>query len=235
MRISRRLAVPILAVVALAGLAGGGLFLRRSLLTLPRSARVVDFIRDPGAHAAWMLPGGQRCPGAPFQMPARGFIGYLWDDSFQLFQRHTGLDIFGGTQPGETPVYAAADGYLTRLPEWKSSLILRLDDPLQPGRTIWTYYTHMAGAQGNSLIDPAFPPGTSEVFVRAGSLLGRMGDYSGDPAAPVGVHLHFSVVLAEAPGKFRDERQIGNTLDPSPYFGMQLNANRNPIFPPRCP
>ena len=48
-------------------------------------------------------------------MPTDGFIGYLWDDSFRPGHRHQGIDIFGGGQPGDTPVYAAADGYLTRL------------------------------------------------------------------------------------------------------------------------
>jgi murein DD-endopeptidase MepM/ murein hydrolase activator NlpD len=238
MRISRRFAVSLCVVFALAGLAvlaGGWLVLRRFIQTAPRSRRVVDFIQNSSAHADWMIPAGQRCPGAPFQMPTSGFIGYVWDDSFQPFQRHSGLDIFGGVRPGDTPVYAASDGYLTRQPDWKSSVIVRLaQDPLQPGRAIWTYYTHMADPQGNSFIDPAFPPGTSQVFVKAGTLLGHMGNYSGTPSSPVGVHLHFSIVLEDSQGKFRDERAIANTLDPSPYFGMNLNANQSPLSPPRC-
>jgi peptidoglycan LD-endopeptidase LytH len=62
-----------------------------------------------------------------------------------------------------------------------------------------------------------------------------MGNFSGTPGNPVGVHLHFSVVKDDGKGKFRDERSIENTLDPSPYLGMALNANLNPPFPPRCP
>ena len=43
------------------------------------------------------------------------------------------------------PVYSASDGFLTRQADWKSSLIIRVpDDPLQPGRQIWIYYTHIA-------------------------------------------------------------------------------------------
>ena len=226
MRINPRWVIAIITALVLVGLAGGWLLFRRTLQTLPRSAKVSAWVRGDPARAAWLLPSGLRCPGAPFQMPVEGFIGYLWDDSFQLFQRHTGLDIFGPRPPGETPVYAAYDGFLTRLPEWKSSLIVRIpSDPLQPGRQIWTYYTHMANPRGDSFIAPAFPPGTSEVFVKAGMLLGRMGNFSGTPGAPVGVHLHFSIVKDDGKGQFRDERLIGNTLDPSPYFGMQLNAN----------
>jgi hypothetical protein len=126
---------------------------------------------------------------------------------------------------GVAPVFAAYDGYLTRLPEWKSSLILRVpSDPLQPGRQIWLYYTHMADPQGNSLIDGVFSAGTVEAFVAAGTRLGWQGNFSGTPGAPVGVHLHFSIVKDDGRGRFLDERRIENTLDPSPYFGMRLSA-----------
>jgi len=236
MHFHKRWILPTLAALALVGLAGGWLLFRRTLQSAPRNARVAAWFRGDPQRSGWVLPAGQRCAAAPFQMPVDGFIGYIWDDSFRPFHRHSGLDIFGLGQPGEIPVYAAADGYLTRLPDWKSSLIVRIpSDPLQPGRQIWTYYTHMASPQGESFIDAAFPPGMSEVPVKAGTLLGRMGNFSGTPDAPVGVHLHFSVVLDDGKGKFRDERAIENTLDPSPYFGMPLNANTNPPFPPKCP
>jgi hypothetical protein len=216
----------VLVVCALAAMAAGGLLFRRSLRTLPRDRRVIDWIRDPSEHTAWSLPAGTRCPGVPFQLPTSGFIGYLWDDSFRPGHRHSGVDIFGGTQPGVVSVFATADGYLTRLAEWKSSLILRIpSDPLQPDRQIWAYYTHMAGPSGDSLIEAAFPAGTSEVKVAAGTLLGYQGNFSGTPGVPVGVHLHFSIVRDDGKGKFLDERNISNTLDPSPYLGMALNAN----------
>jgi hypothetical protein len=225
----------IVIVLALAALAAGGLFLRRSLRSTPRHPRVMDFIRNPDRHADWVIPAGTVCPDAPFQFPTDGFIGYLWDDSFRPLHRHSGLDIFGGSQPGATPVYAAYAGYLTRLPDWKSSLIQRVSsDPLQPERQIWLYYTHLADPQGNALIDEAFPPGTSEVFIPAGTLLGQQGNFSGTPGSPTGVHLHFSIVRDDGAGKFLNESRIENTIDPSLYFGMHLNANE-PIDPiPGC-
>jgi hypothetical protein len=120
-----------------------------------RGERLTQFLNNPSDHADWMVKAGQRCWQAPFTVPTDGYIGFIWDDSFRPGHRHSGIDVFGGGQPGETPVYAAADGYLTRLPEWKSSLIIRIpDDPLQPGRTIWTYYTHIAQPDGTSLILP---------------------------------------------------------------------------------
>lgn len=197
--------------------------------SLRRSARVLEWIRDPASHPDWRLRAGSRCaPDAPFIFPTDGFVGYLYDDSFHFGHRHQGIDIFGGGLPGEIPVVAAYAGYLTRLPEWKSSLIVRVpQDPLQPGRQIWLYYTHLAKADGSSLIAPDFPPGTHEQYVQAGTFLGYQGNYSGNPARPVGVHLHFSIVLDDGEGHFHNELDIRNTLDPSPYFGLELNARRN--------
>lgn len=231
-----RVVVPMVAAMLPLGLAGGWLLVRRTLATLPRSARLGQFLRDPSGRSEWYVEAGARCGSAHFQVPVHGYIGFLWGDSFRPFHRHTGLDIFGGKAPGETPVYAVYDGYLSRPLDWKSSLIVRIpSDPLYPGRQIWTYYTHMAGPEGISLIDAAFPPGSREVLIKAGMLLGQMGNFSGTPGQPTGVHLHLSIVMDNGVGGYRDERQIENTLDPSPYFGITLNANLNPSMPAVCP
>lgn len=218
--------------IVLAGIAlGGGYFLYRTLSpTTGRSASVLEWIRHPEDHPEWAAHAGTRCaPDAPFVMPTDGLIGYLWDDSFRPGHRHTGLDIFGGAEAGVTPVVAAYPGYLWRLPEWKSAVIVRVPrDPLQPGRQIWLYYTHMAGPDGNSFISSEFPPGTTEKFIEAGTFLGYQGNYTGDSANPSGVHLHFSIVLSDEDGKFLNELEIENTLDPSPYFGIPLNGKTAP-------
>jgi murein DD-endopeptidase MepM/ murein hydrolase activator NlpD len=169
-------------------------------------------------------------------MPTDGYIGFLWDDSFRPGHRHSGLDIFGGTENGITPIFAAYDGYLTRQADWKSTVIIRIpSDPLQPDRQIWTYYTHMADEQGNDFISDDFPPGTSDVFVEAGTLLGYQGNFSGTPGSPTGVHLHFSIVKDDGNGQYLNETIIENTLDPSPYFNIDLNAKSNPPEIPLCP
>jgi peptidoglycan LD-endopeptidase LytH len=168
------------------------------------------------------------CPGAPFILPSDGFIGLLWNDPaapYTVLATHTGIDIFGDGAPATVPVHAAADGWLTRLSEWLSTVIIRHDDPLQPGRTIWTYYTHMASRDGTqSFVAPAFPAGTSERPVKQGELLGYQGEYAGVGRAAIGLHIHFSIVLSDEAGFFRNETQIGNTLDPSPYLGMRVNV-----------
>jgi murein DD-endopeptidase MepM/ murein hydrolase activator NlpD len=193
------------------------------------------WLRDPSAHPEWSLQAGQRCGQVPFSLPTSGYAGFLWDDSFRPGHRHQGIDIFGGGEVGVTPVVAAYPGYLSRLPDWKSTVIIRIpDDPLQPGRQIWTYYTHMADKQGSSLVAAEYPPGTADVFVEAGTLLGYQGNYSGTPGNPTGVHLHFSVVLDDGSGRFRNELEIDNTLDPSPYLGLPLNAKENEATIPVC-
>jgi hypothetical protein len=194
-----------------------------------RSRRLGEWLNDPSAHADWALQPGKNCGSAPFLMPTGGYVGFIWGDSFRPGNRHQGIDIFGGDAPGKTPVVAAYGGYLTRLPDWKSTVIIRIPvDPLNPARQIWTYYTHMADESGAAYISLEFPPGTSEMRVEAGTVLGYQGDYSGDPVNPVGVHLHFSIVQDNGQGSFRNELKIENTLDPSPYLGLSLNAGQNP-------
>jgi murein DD-endopeptidase MepM/ murein hydrolase activator NlpD len=228
----------LLWVIAAGALIGVGIYVYRSLR--PASSRAALFwtwINDPSANPDWAVRAGTRCaPEAPFVMPTDGLIGFLWDDSFRPGHRHSGLDIFGGADVGITPVVAAYPGYLTRLPDWVSAVIVRIpQDPLDPGRQIWLYYTHMADPYGNTFISAEFPPGTSEVYIEAGTLLGYQGNYTGDPANPSGVHLHFSVVKDDGRGQFLNELEIRNTLDPSPYFGIDLNAGTAPDTPRICP
>jgi murein DD-endopeptidase MepM/ murein hydrolase activator NlpD len=200
-----------------------------------RSGQVMTWIRDPSSHPEWALIGSQRCNDAPFIIPTTGFFGFLWDDTFRPGHHHQGIDIFGGEEPGITPVFAAYSGYLTRLPDWKSSVIIRIpSDPLHPSRQIWTYYTHMANKGGESYILPDFPMGTTELLIEEGTLLGYQGNYSGDPNNPTGIHLHFSIVKNDADGGFLNELKIQNTIDPSPYLGMSLNARMNPGEIPKC-
>lgn len=213
----------IVLAVGVIGLAGFYLLGRTYLGG--RNKMVFNFLRNPGHYPEYEVEALTRCGDAPFLLPSKGFIGYLWNDSFKLLKKHQGIDIFAGIEAGKTPVYSPYDGFLTREEGWRSSLILRIpQDPLDPSRQIWLYMTHLADADGNSYIDSAFPPGTQDKPVYADDLLGFQGDYSGDPARPVGVHLHFSIVKDDGSGNYLNELDIANTLDPSPYFGFNLNA-----------
>jgi hypothetical protein len=228
----RYVLIPILLVALLtAGLYLYFTYRRGSVRTL----QVFDWFRDPASRPELMLRAGTRCGEAPFIFPTDGLVGFLWDDSFRPGRRHQGIDIFAGTGIGTTRVIAAYPGYLTRLADWKSSVIVRVPrDPLAPGRQIWVYYTHMADEQGNSFISEEFPPGTAEKSIEGGAFIGYQGDYSGDPTNPVGVHLHVSIVKDDGFGRFLNELDIQNTYDPSPYFGLPLNANENTDQIPVC-
>lgn len=233
---NRRTPWLVLAALLLVIILGGIYFFSQGYsINLARTRNVLAWLRNPGAYSAWQVEAGQRCGTAPFLVPTSGFVGFLWDDSFRIGHRHQGIDIFGGEGVDVTPVIAAYSGYLTRQPDWRSSLIIRIpQDPLQPERQIWTYYTHLADEQGNSFISDEFPTGTFERYVETGTLLGYQGNYSGDPGNPVGVHLHFSIVQDDGQGNFLNELKIENTLDPSPYLGMQLNAGQNRGEIPLC-
>jgi len=223
------------SVVVVLAIVGGYLIYRHYAPSISRSARVLAWLTNPVDRPKWSIRAGERCGDAPFIFPTDGWVGYLWDDSFRVGHRHQGIDIFGGAGMNEIPVIAVYSGYLSRLPDWKSTVIIRIPkDPLNPGRQIWTYYTHMADEDGNSFISPEFPPGTTEVYVEAGTLLGYQGNYSGDPFNPTGVHLHFSIVKDDGQGSFRNELDIRNTLDPTPYLGLPLNAKLNTADIPVC-
>ena len=138
----------------------------------PNAARLLAFrawINNPASHPDWKLSAGSQCGSAPFLFPTDGFVGFLWGDRMSLNHTHQGIDIFAGTDIGITKVISAYPGYLTRLPDWKSAVIVRVpSDPLNPGTQIWLYYTHMADPYGNSFISEEFPAGTSEKYIKAG-------------------------------------------------------------------
>lgn len=204
----------------------------------PNAVRVNKFyqwMRDPASHPHWKLVAGTQCGAAPFLFPSDGFAGFLWGDPFGFRKTHQGVDVFAGTDAGITPVVAAYPGYLTRQADWKSAVIVRVpSDPLHPGQQIWLYYTHMADPFGNSFISEEFPAGTYEKLIEAGTFLGYQGNYSGDPDNPVGVHLHFSIVEDDGNGEFKNELDIDNTIDPSPYLGLPLNGYENRDRVPLC-
>ena len=227
----------LVGIIVFGLLVGLGIYIFRTYRgSVARSPYVQAFIKKPAENQEFVIKAGTRCGNAPFVFPTTGMVGYLWDDSFQIGHRHQGIDIFAGTDVNVTPVFSAYAGYITRLPEWKSTVIERIpDDPLNPGHQIWLYYTHMADPNGDSFVSTDFPPGTSEKYIEAGTMLGRQGDYSGDANNPVGVHLHFSIVRDDGLGHFKNELDINNTLDPSAYLGLALNANANPDKIPTCP
>ena len=145
---------------------------------------------------------------------------------------HSGYDIFSPAfQDNVTPIFAAYDGYLTRESTWRSSVIIRHPDfdrleEVLGDEQIWTYYTHMASADGaTEYVSPDFPRGTHEKFVEEGTLLGYQGTWSGRPNDPVGLHLHFSIVSTLDGGGYANETIIANTFDPGPFLGAAIGED----------
>ncbi len=212
----------------------------RVIFRRPPNEALLRWFREPSSRATLGTSFTAPCPGYPFLTPSSGLVGGLpWNAAYapyNLFTPHPGIDIFGDGPEGTVPVYAAYDGLLTREEGWKSAVIIRHEDPLQAGRIIWTYYAHMASADGTrSYIVDRFPPGTVGAPVRQGELIGYQGSYNGGPgAAPIGIHLHFSIVRSDAAGHYLNEAVFANTLDPTPYLGLKLNNPQSADFPLRC-
>jgi len=211
-----------------------------SVIHRPSNSAIDRWFSDSSSRAELVSSFEAPCPGYPFLVPSSGFVGGLpWNAAYgpyTIFNPHGGIDIFGQGPVGTVPVRAAYDGFLTRESDWTSAVIIRHDDPLNPGQTIWTYYTHMANLAGSeSYILPEFPRGTFDAPVRQGDVIGYQGIYNGGADAPgIAMHVHFSVVRSGPDGSYRNEAVFENTLDPTPYLGLSLNDPAGSEYPLRC-
>lgn len=168
----------------------------------------------------------EACPGAPWRLPTRGDFGVWWISKRLVFM--------GEGYENTAPVYAVADGLLTRRSDWDGSVAIQHDDPLRPGEKVWSFYGDMAGdGDGGSFVVTDFPPGSEGAPVRKGQLLGYQGQRVGVDGGRIWLHLHFAVVPALEDGSFPDEMMervikgeplprrmaLEFPLDPSPYLG----------------
>jgi hypothetical protein len=162
----------------------------------------------------------QVCPNSSWKLPTSALLGIAW--------REDGIDFFGGGSGKSVPVYSVADGLLTRPADSSNIVVIQHDDPLRPGEKVWTIYADMIGASGiDSYIDEQFPPGSTDIPVVRGQLLGYQGDWGGRPYWPVWPHLYFTVVQAEKDGSFPEVLLKENTLDASAYLGILVDLNRS--------
>lgn len=156
------------------------------------------------------------CPGADWQLPSDGSRGVKWNAG--------GLDFFGQGQEGKIPVYAVADGWLTRQTDWVDQVVIQHADPLNPGGKIWSSYSGLGAANGTeTFIAPDFPPGTENLPVKAGQLLGYQGTWSGKPLWASWVHLHFAVLSAEG-ATVPEPLDQARVQDPQPYLKLALQS-----------
>ena len=164
----------------------------------------------------------EACPGGPWRLPSDGSLGVQWVDS--------AIEFFGQGKEGSVPVYAVADGSLTRLSDWVDAVAILHEDPLRPGSKVWAVYAGMAAADGTqSLIAPDFPAGSTSIPVKSGQLLGYQGSWSGTPLWPTWVHTFFATEKASQGKIFPQKFVPTNILDPAPYLGLNIDrGNKNP-------
>lgn len=184
----------------------------------------------------------EACPGAPWRLPTRSEMGMWWTSKQ--------LALMGQGYENTVPVYAVADGLLTRRSGWVDAVAIQHDDRLRPGEKVWSFYGGMAGGGGaESFVVEDFPLGSDGVPVKRGQLLGYQGQWWRG-GHPIWVHLHFAVLPAKADGSFpaemlglvadegpvSGETEADQPLDPSPYLGTVGSAvmGRPTWLPLRC-
>jgi hypothetical protein len=148
-------------------------------------------------------------------LPSDSTLGLQWRDG--------GLDFLGQGKKGKVPVYAVADGLLTRVGDWTDAVAILHTDPLDPTQKVWSYYSDMADANGtDSYVADEFPPGASAIPVKMGALLGYQGTWSGKPFWPAWTHLHFALLRPQAGDEFPKEIALKDMLDPAPYLSITM-------------
>ncbi|MGC9398227.1 MAG: glycosyltransferase family 39 protein [Anaerolineae bacterium] len=191
----------------------------------PTSFKANTLVFQPRSTLENPPPEGNRCPDAPWRLPSASQLGMWWYNK--------ALGFMGLGHQNSVPVYAVADGLLTRRETWNDAVAIQHNDPLHPGKKVWTFYGGMAdSANRQSFVAEAFPPGVENVPVEAGELLGYQGRWW---QGPLWVHVHFAITPARADGTFpaalvnrADERdtplpydlQKTGLLVPTPYLGL---------------
>jgi 4-amino-4-deoxy-L-arabinose transferase-like glycosyltransferase len=167
------------------------------------------------------------CPTVAWRMPSDGSLG------IQLV--NDGIDFFGNAKEASAPVYAMADGTLTRRPDWVDAVAILHEDPLRPGEKVWAFYGGMAAGNGtDSFVSEDFPAGITDIPVKSGQLLGYQGTWSGTPQWPKWVHVF--IALVDAHGKSSQPQNItsADLLDPAPYLGLIVESGKDYPQPLKC-
>jgi hypothetical protein len=144
----------------------------------------------PRSTAEISLPVDGACPGAAWPFPTSGALGLRWYNKTP--------SLMGIGYDNSVPVYAVADGQLMRRADWPDAVAILHDDPLEPGQKVWAFYGGMSSWNVQaSYVNAAFPPGSTDVPVKAGELLGYQGSYR-----YAWTHLHFAIVPPLPDGSF---------------------------------
>jgi hypothetical protein len=191
----------------------------------PTSFRANTLVFQPRSALETPPPEDDRCPDAPWRLPTESDLGMWWYTK--------ALGFMGAGYQNTVPVRAVADGLLTRRETWNDAVAIQHDDPLHPGKKVWTFYGGMADeANKASYVADAFPPGSEGVPIEAGDLLGYQGRWW---QGPLWVHTHFAITPARADDSFPAalvnradesdeplpyELEKTGLLIPTPYLGL---------------
>jgi hypothetical protein len=161
-----------------------------------------------------LKPTPLKCEDAKWLLPSDAQLGVRWNDL-------GALHFFGRGTVGKMEVRAVADGLLTRRSDWNDRVAIQHDDPLNPGKKIWTVYANMASGTGkDSFVFSDFALGVENVPVKAGQIIGYQGSYSGQ-GLPMWMNVLFSVVPSDDFGGLPDNyEQLSVNLNP--YLGVGI-------------
>jgi len=156
--------------------------------------RADSLVFQPKDFENFRYPKNLQCPGAQWKLPTQADMGLMW------YNRQ--LLMLGDGREGEVPVFAIADGRLYQFSEWHNSVAIQHQDPRDPAKKIWSFYSSLAPAQGNHqpFIEEAFI-NANGVAVKAGDLIGYQGRWLG-PNQTTWVHLRFALIPSESDGTF---------------------------------
>ena len=189
------------------------------LAAINKSYRLSDIVADNKIYTATQRKVTTdiiACSTAVWRLPSDGTVGVQW--------RQGGLDFLGKGNKGKLPVYAVADGSLTRRDDWVDAVAILHTDPIHPTEEVWSYYSDMRAENGtDSFVLKDFPLGISGVPVKAGQLLGYQGTWSGKPFWPTWVHVKFVIWKASNGDVIPKEFALRDMLDPVPYLNLDID------------
>ena len=198
--------------------------------TITRSYRLAGIVADNKVYISFQPAPATKldaCPGAQWRLPSDGSIGIGWTED--------GLDFFGRGKAADIPVYAVADGLLTRLSGWVDVVAIQHEDPLRPGKKVWAMYGGMAAANGaDSFVAEDFPEGTTNLPVKSGQLLGYQGSWSETPQWPKWVHMSFAITDGTAQASLAQNSGARDSLDPAQYLGLIVESGNESPQPLKC-
>jgi len=158
---------------------------------------------------------------AVFQWPTDGYVGYIYRRPVSYAAYHNGIDIWtnrggSGNQGSKGnavyPPYSGRVSWVYTDPDGVQQGV-RVEHGSVDGTKLWTHYWHMADEYtGQSYIEA----GLLGQQVDTNRLLGYQGNRRWNRWGDIIVHLHLTLANGSADS---------NDIDPSPYFGTELNWN----------